>query len=812
MNSRKLSLRVILRWVLILTSALLTLGIGGSIWLYAQLQNSLPQLDGQITLAGLSERVIVQRDGLGIPTIRGANRLDVAHATGFVHAQDRFFQMDLLRRVAAGELAEIVGIAALPNDRAARIHRFRSRAREVLTTLPAVDQTLIARYTAGVNAGLAALASPSFEYLLLRTTPQPWQPEDTLLVIYAMYLDLQGREAKRESFYGIMHDVLPADLYAFLAPPGTEWDAPLQGLAFSTPAPPEPEIIDLSQRPSTPLVSNEQRYQNSDETVATGSNNWAVAGSETAHGGALVADDMHLGLSVPTIWYRVSLVYPTDNGQERRITGVTLPGAPAIVVGSNGQVAWGLTNSQGDWTDLVELILPTDDSDNYLTPAGPRRFQHVQEIITVKDAADDVLIIRETLWGPVYDTDHQGRLRALRWVAHDQAAVNLGLLRLETVTTVDQAIAVAQRTGVPAQNFVVADADGHIGWTILGPIPRRFGHKGRVPQTWADGGRGWNSWLRPEEYPRIVDPPSGRLWTANARVVSGEWLAKIGYGGYRLGARAHQIRDALMAMERPDELDMLALQLDDRALFLARWRDLLLTVLTPEALRADPRRNELRHYAENWGARAAIDSVGYRLVRNFRRAVSERVFTPLVIACVQADQRFDYDWIRQQEGPLWRLITEQPPHLLDSHYSSWQQLLLASVDEVLERQANDGSDLTTYTWGARNTSRINHPFSRFIPWFQDWLDMPDVALPGDVNMPRVQTPTAGASQRMAVTPGREEQGIFHMPAGQSGHPLSPHYRDGHEAWVRGQPTAFLPGLPVNTLTLIPTPAEGRQTP
>ncbi|MEE4380349.1 MAG: penicillin acylase family protein [Candidatus Competibacteraceae bacterium] len=812
MNNRKLTLHFILRWVLILTSGLLILGIAGGVWLYAQLHNSLPQLNGQLSLAGLSDRVTIQRDGLGIPTIHGTNRLDVAHATGFVHAQDRFFQMDLLRRVAAGELAEIVGIAALPKDRAARIHRFRTRAREVLPTFPETDQTLIARYTNGVNAGLSALAAPPFEYLLLRTTPQPWQPEDTLLVIYAMYLDLQGREAKRESFYGIMHDVLPAELFAFLAPPGTEWDAPLQGLVFSTPAPPGPEVLDLRRQPPTPLAENDQPFRHTDETVATGSNNWAVTGSETAHGSALLADDMHLGLSVPNIWYRVSLVYPADNGQERQITGATLPGAPAIVVGSNGHVAWGLTNSQGDWNDLVLLTSPMDDPETYLTPEGPRRFQQVQETIAVKDAADDILTIRETHWGPVYDTDHQGRLRALRWVAHDQEAVNLGLLRLETATTVDQAMTVAQQTGVPAQNFVVADADGHIGWTILGPIPRRFGHSGRTPQIWADGSRGWDGWLQPAEYPRIVDPLSGRLWTANARVVSSEWLAKIGYGGYRLGARAQQIRDALITMEGPDEQDMLALQLDDRALFLSRWQDLLLTVLTPETLDDNSSRRELRHYVENWGGRAAVDSVGYRLVRNFRGAVSNRVFTPLVVACIQADEHFNYDWIRQQEGPLWRLITEQPQNLLDSRYSDWQQLLLAGVDDVLEQQANEGSDLTTYTWGAHNTSRIDHPFSRFVPWLEAWLDMPDIALPGDINMPRVQTPTAGASQRMVVSPGREEQGIFHMPAGQSGHPLSPHYRDGHQAWVQGRPSAFLPGSPVNTLTLIPTPTEGRQTP
>ncbi|MEZ5582004.1 MAG: penicillin acylase family protein [Candidatus Competibacteraceae bacterium] len=199
-------------------------------------------------------------------------------------------------------------------SRAVRIHRFRSRARDALTHLPQTDRTLINAYTAGVNAGLAALTAPP-EYFLLGTAPRPWQAEDTLLTIYAMYLDLQGHEADRESFYGIMRDVLPADLYAFLAPPGTEWDAPLQGLAFMTPAPPGPEIVDLRGQPSLPLVEAGPAFQDSDDPVVTGSNNWAVAGSATAHGGALVADDMHLGLSVPNIWYRVSLIYPESNSE-----------------------------------------------------------------------------------------------------------------------------------------------------------------------------------------------------------------------------------------------------------------------------------------------------------------------------------------------------------------------------------------------------------------------------------------------------------------------------------------------------------------
>jgi penicillin amidase len=803
------SRRILTRAIPLGVAALsLILGLGGS-WFYTQLRSSLPVLTGTLPLAGLTASVTVDRDALGVVTLRAGNRLDVARATGFIHAQERFFQMDLLRRSAAGELAELIGSAALERDRGLRIHRFRRRARDVLAHLPASQRLMVEVYSAGVNAGLAALAAPPFEYLLLRAAPAPWRPEDTLLVIYAMYLVLQGDGATRESMVGVLHDTLHPALASFLDPPGTEWDAPLQGEPFATPPPPGPEVVDLRAPPAGDRGISRERRRDDDAWVEqAGSNNWAVAGSHTAHGGALLANDMHLGLGVPNTWYRAVFVYPDERGEERRIVGVNLPGAPAVVVGSNGRIAWGFTNSQGDWTDLVEL--DPDDADYYRTPQGPRRFQIDQERIAVRNAEPEILEIRSTPWGPVYDTDHQGRLRALRWVAHDREAVNLELLWLETADDVTEALAVAERSGLPGQNFLVADAGGRIAWMLMGPIPRRFGHDGRIPRSWADGSRGWDGWIGAAERPRLIDPPGGRIWTANARVVSGPWLRMLGFGGYRLGARARQIRDGLLALEQADEGDMLALQLDDRALFLARWRDLLLATLDPKAVDADPRRRVLRRAVENWGGRAAVDSVGYRLVRAFRSAVAQRVLDPLTQAAWQADAAFDMEWIRQHEGPLWRLVSEQPAHMLAADYADWQALFRAAVDDLAARFPGRDDALARFTWGERNTSRILHPFSHVVPWIGRWLDMPDIPLPGDSNMPRVQSPRAGASQRMAVAPGREERGIFHMPGGQSGHPLSPHYHDGHGAWVRGEPSPLLPGPARHTLRLVPArPRPGK---
>ncbi|HOW75343.1 MAG TPA: penicillin acylase family protein [Candidatus Competibacteraceae bacterium] len=804
------------RRILWSSGILLALLVGAVIGLYILLHGSLPLLDGTTTLSGLSASVAIERDALGIPAIRGINRLDVARATGFVHAQERFFQMDLTRRRAAGELAELFGTAALEIDRTHRVHRLRHRAQHALVTLPTVEQVLIAAYTEGVNAGLAALSTTPFEYGLLRTTPQRWRPEDTLLVVYAMYLDLQDQQWPRESARGLLHDQLPPVLAEFLDPVGTEWDAPLQGEPLAARPPPGPDVFNAAipsrqtalahapPSPPTPLPRGERGvFVDSDSTdPPRGSNNWAVAGHLTNHGGAMLANDMHLTLRVPNVWYRATFLYPDTEGRERRISGVTLPGTPALVAGSNGHLAWGYTNSEGDWADLV-LLESGESDDIYRTPDGPRPFQTVRETITVKDAPAETLDILETVWGPVLDRDHQGRRRVLRWVAHDPQAVNLGLLALEEAETLETALDIAHRVGMPAQNLLLASADGRIAWTLTGPIPRRFGHNGRLPSSWADGQRGWSGWLEPADYPQIVDPPSGRLWTANGRVVDGAWLAMIGDGGYALGARARQIRDGLLAREQFAEADFLALQLDDRALFLERWRTLLLATLTPEWLRADPRREALRNFVLDWGGRATPDSVGYRAVRAFRLAVRERAFAPLIAPCQQADPRFDYSSFRQHEGPLWQLVSRQPPHLLDPRYADWPALLQDAADATLAELIADGRPLATKTWGDAQPIRIQHPFSRLLPWLSGWLDMPTQSLPGDLYMPRVQTPTNGASERLVVAPGREATAILHAPGGQSGHPLSPYYRTGHDAWTMGRPTPLEPGSLQHRLTLQP---------
>jgi penicillin amidase len=762
-------------------------------WLWYLFAASLPTLDGVVRIDGLSAPVRVERDGLGIPTITAANRVDLARATGFVHGQDRFFQIDTLRRHPAGELSALFGEAALEEDKRIRLHRFRARARERLKAASPRERELLRAYAEGVEAGRRALWRQPWEYMLLRADPAPWSEEDSLLVVLAMYHMLQFSGVGHEQAQALAEDVLPQALAKFLSPEGSPWDAPMVGGALPGPAIPDAKEIDLRIDPARwapgPLVLTPL-------PVRPGSNNWAVAGARTRHGGAIVANDMHLGLRVPHIWYRARFVW-REGGEEHQVTGVTLPGTPAMVVGSNTHVAWGFTNTEGDFTDLV-LLGESEDVTAH------------QETIEVSGGRPVTLKVEETRYGPVLDRDHKGRRRALRWLAHDPDAVNLNLMGMETARTLEEALAIAPACGSPAQNLVVADRRGGVAWTVIGKFPRRVGFDGSVPAEW-NGERRWDGYLPPADYPRIVKPAEGILWTANNRVVGEPWQARLGRMNYDHGARAMQIRDGLRSRQALDEGDMLAIQLDDRALFLDRWQRLLLDVLTPGACRDDARLQALRREVVGWGARASVESVGFRAVRRWRAVVTQTVLSSLTAPCRKADPRFQAGRLSANtEESVWQLVTKRPAHLLPPGYASWETLLLGATGAVLTdvqgKSAGFEPALAAYTWGAANTSRVRHPLSPALGPLAGWLrlDMPAEPLPGDARgMPRIQMQAEGASQRMAVSPGREDEGYFHMPAGQSGHPLSPHYRDGHEAWARGQATPFLPGAARHTVELRP---------
>ncbi|MEI2261182.1 penicillin acylase family protein [Stenotrophomonas indicatrix] len=769
------------RWILGVLVAIVLLAV---LVLWLLLRGSLAELDGERPLPGLATKVTVERDALGVVTITAGNKADALRALGRVHAQERYFEMDLMRRSAAGELSALFGAKAIEADKRMRVHRLRARTEAHLQDALGSDPAAVGAYVDGVNQGLGSLAVRPWAYLLLRQAPRPWQASDSVLAGLAMYADLQDPSNQSELALERIRAVVPPALYALLAHDGSEWDAPLAGAARGNAPLPDASQLDLRTLKAATGAAAE-------DADAVGSNNFAVAGALTADGRAIVADDMHLGLRAPSLWFRVRLRYPDPQaaGGQVDVSGFSLPGVPAVIVGSNGHVAWGFTNSYIDTADFR-----TEPADAAVTVH--------EERIVVAGGADVRFPVRETAWGPILHTHADGSGDALRWVAQLPGAVRMDFADMARAADLDQALQIADHAGIPAQNLVIGDRSGRIAWRLIGARPDRG--PGCTPLGFNDNHRnpGCAPWpIRSDAAPSLVDPASHRLWTANSRVVDEATLATVGNGGYDLGARGRQIRDLLATQERFDEHDLLAIQLDDRAVFLQRWWVLLHQVVEHSD---DPALKRLGTVSSHWDGRAAIDSVSYRVVREFRTQVLDTL-TDALLAPARAPLGEDFlaPRLAQLEGVAWPMLQQRPANLLPPAYTSWDALL-ADAARRTEAELSAQGPLAHRSWGERNTAAICHPVARALPAFASrWLCMPADPLPGDRDMPRVQTPAFGASQRMVVSPGHEADGIVHMPGGQSGHPLSPYWGAGHEDWVHGRPTPFLPGKAQHTLTLLP---------
>ncbi|HTO03794.1 MAG TPA: penicillin acylase family protein, partial [Opitutus sp.] len=671
-----------------------------------------------------------------------------------------------------------------------------------------------------------ALGAKPFEYILARAEPAPWKIEDSLLIVYAMILDLQDSSNDYELSMATLRDRLGMEALAFFAPLQTPNDAALDHSTAPLPPIPGPKLINLRSKPAAELSRTRapSTFSSASAEVQPGSNSFALSGRHTASGAAMLANDPHLDLRIPNIWYRAVLEWPVEPSgatPRNRVVGVSLPGLPFIVLGSNGHVAWGLTHAYADTSDLVAVDLNPVSKNLYKDPErdGLVEIEIRRDTLQIKGGGTELIETEWTHWGPIVARDFRDRPLAHRWVAHDPAATNLNYLRLESARNVTEAIEIAQNSGIPAHNFMVADRAGDIGWTIAGKFPKRVVFDGRLPVSWNFGDRSWQGFVPAAEIPfaSTARPPTatsaaqaafadvvstGRLWTANNRLVGGANLALLGDGGYAPAARGRQIRDRLATLEAATPRDFLAMQLDDRGLFLEPWHTLLLSVLTPERIAEKDSRGELRRLIENWEGRATVDSVSYRLVRNFRAATADLALTPIFADCVEVMP--DFDWHEFDFEPaLWVMLEQQPSHLLAPEYTSWDELLLAAADDVVA-QTSARVALDRATWGERNTARIVHPLADSLPLgLGRWLNLPKDQLPGDIHMPLIQNPSFGASMRLVVSPGREHEGLFHMPGGQSGHPLSDFYRAGHAAWVKGEPMPLLPGETMHMLHLTP---------
>jgi penicillin amidase len=759
---------------------------------------SLPVMDGNHPLEGLSAPATVEFDALAIPTVNTENREDAYRVLGYLHARDRLFQMDIQRRKTAGRLAEVLGEKALTSDRKQRIYGFAETAKKTVDQLRPAERAVLLAYTEGVNAVLRHAREFPPEFRFLHYRPDPWQPEDSLMVAANMFQMLSDSEAE-ERMLTMMQSCLPEAVTAFLTPDTDAYTHTLLGGSASR-RPEQPVPTDAIARliQEAPMTAQLTALVQP-EPPSIGSNNWAINGTKTLDGRAILADDMHLPLGVPNTWYRAHLHYSTY-----QVSGVSLPGVPLVVVGSNRHIAWGFTNLTGDVQDLVSLEINPDHPNQYLTPQGWQSFTTTTESIPILGGKSETLAVQKTVWGPVLETELLHKRVALRWTALDPAAVNLRLIEMDAADTQQKAIDVLNHFGAPPQNVLLADKSGHIAWTLTGFIPNRRGFDGSVSQSWANGDKDWEGYLAPEQLPRVVDPPEGFLATANNRTLGTEYPHVIGHN-FSNGYRAYRIRQRLEEKTRLSERDMHEIQLDTTSDFYAFYSELALSLLIAHRLTDDISLAEIESVLRRWDGQLNPNSQGIALLIHWRTTLASRVFTPIMQGCVRRYPSFAYHW-REMETPLRAILKKGIPSIADVYeLSDWDDFLLATLSQAAnELKAKYGiRRLDQLPWQKVNTVVLQHPFSRVDPKTGIFLDMDPVPGACDSNCIKVLHEKNGASERLVIAPNHPENGIFEMPGGQSGHPLSSHFRDQQRAWEMGSEQAFLPGKTEHTLKLTP---------
>jgi penicillin amidase len=724
-----------------------------------------------------------------VPVITARTRADLAFATGYAHAQDRFFQMDLARRLGRGELSELFGPVAVKQDTRARRFDFRAVAKRVLEAAPPAERAIVEAYARGVNAGLGGLDTRPWEYLLLRASPRAWLPEDSVLVVHSMWWQLQynsivneiARRRIERAAAAAATPVAARELVTFVYAGHGEWDTPnyaadarcLQAAcagAAQVLTQPLPALLRFAMPAPKP----------GDEEAKPGSNSWAVAGIHTRSGVALVANDMHLDLGVPAVWYPARL--RTTDEPAVDVTGVTLPGTPAVAAGSNGHVAWGFTNSYGDF---VDVRFGPCTSPEY----GVRRAQ-----IVVRGAATVQVEYRDVGAGVVLDGDEyaddvaRGSCPQVGWMAMRVAATNFALLGIERATRVDDVLALAPGVGIPAQNLVVGDREGRIAWTVLGRVARTSG---------ADRYFGALEFRDAGDHPRLAGPAGGPA--LDRQPARGRWAARTGAGRRRGGRRRRRLRHRRARAPDPrrpagahasrPEGDMLGIQLDARALFVARWREQLLALVDEAAMQASPRRREFRELVSHWKPEAAPDSVGYRLVRAWRGNVLDTLWAGLHRGIVRrAARAAPAGAVR---GGRLAAGIRAPDRSAAAGRRRLARLPAAQLDDTIATTAGAVRRSRDCTYGSREPVAVRHPLSRAVPWLSRLLDMPTARLPATTTC-RACRMALGASERFAVSPGREAEGYLELPGGLRTSAvafLSQRLR----GLGRRTPTPFLPG-------------------
>ena len=768
--------------------------------LWAVLRLSLPDLTGEQELRGLEKPVAVMYDEHGIPTIQAASRHDAYQALGYVTARDRLFQMDLFRRSASGRLAEIFGQDAVELDSEQRVFGFQQVAAAISARLSENERQTLQAYADGVNAFLVHARVLPFEFVVLQYRPEPWTIEDSCLVMLYLYQQLSWSDLAERTLT-VMQQTLPADVVAFLTPDSDPYTVALfGGTASHRPMQQLPRAGLASLLRSSPRESPSASALLQILPRAAGSNAWAVDRTKTADGRAILANDMHHPLSLPSLWYRTAISDGTTT-----MSGVVAPGMPVVIAGSNDRVAWGVTNALVDTVDLVLLEVDSQDASRYRAPGGWRRFEERVEVIHVKNEPARSITVQNTIWGPVSRNSLLRKPVAVHWILLDESALNFKMLEMIEAESIERGLTVVNRAGGTPLNIVLADRRGHIAWTWSGKVPVRHGFDGTVSRSWADGRIGWRSYVAPESLPRVVDPPSGFIAVANSRTVGADYPYAVG-SDFDNGYRAYHITEHLRDMTRVTEEDMRRLQLDTHSDLYRFYQRLLLDVLTDDTIASHPLLAEARGAIQAWDGRAEVESVGFTLLVSYRNLLIDRLIGAILEPCRRADSTFQYEW-GTVEGPLRTLLTaKEPVSLLDqAKDKSWDDFLRRTLLDLIRQLKQDlgVQSLDELTWGRINAPVIAHPLAEAIPVIGQWLKLPTRPLPGCDFCIRASSSMHGASERLVVSPGRHRDGMLSVPGGQSGHPLSAQFTDQYPYWSNGDALPFMPSRAVGVLTLNP---------
>jgi penicillin amidase len=777
---------VVMKWMkrLGLAAAVLLICAGMSVVLV--LRASLPQTTGTLALSGLERPVRVVRDVHGVPTLAATSRHDLYMALGFVHAQDRLFQMDLQRRLGAGRLSEVVGTAALEPDRLMRTLGIYRHAAASVNAASAEFRSTLEAYSAGVNAFLHSGKTLPVEFTVLGYRPDDWRPADSLVIGKLLALQLSGnyrQELQHARLAQVLSSTDIGDLF-----PDYPKDAPvtLGHLASLTRSLPLDALL---------------RVLPDDGSPQRASNNWVVDGAHSVTGKPLLANDPHLDFAAPLVWYLARLEAP-----DLDIAGATTPGAPVVVLGHNGRIAWGFTTTDADVEDVfVEQIDPADPA-RYATPQGPAAFVVRDESIKISGQPPQPLTVRETRHGPVI-SDLAANMTL-------PPANSVMALEATFLNDDDQSVEAVWRLGLaqdwadwqnalrlftaPAQNMVYADRDGNIGFMVPGRIPIRKAGDGRLPVPGSSGDHDWSGFIPFESLPRAFNPPVGHIATANNKIVPDDYPYLI-TTNWDAPYRIERIEAGLAESPKQSIASSTLLQADIVSLSASELLPLLLDA-KPRGAREVAAIDLLRR----WDHRMDPDRPEPLIFASWLRALNRRLFQPRLGTIYgrywSATARVTQTVLR--EKPSW-CGNERCPAQIEG-------ALEDALDDLTSRY---GGTMERWRWGEAHRARFEHPvFSRIFA-LRDLFDRhppaggaADTVNAGGFNASNDETPFAdlhGPGLRAVYDLSDLENSTFQIALGQSAHVLSPHYDDLQKLWLRFEGFRLVRDPQGETLTLIP---------